>query len=553
MPLSACSECSELFNPNVNVISYLEDKFAIPKKTICEDCVQRRLFIFRNERKLYKNKSSLSGKDMISIYSPDKPYPVYTQEEWNSDRWDPFDYWQDYDFSRGFFEQFNKLFQRVPKPNLYNLNSENCEYNNGIVDSKNAYMNFYGSKIIDSNYTTASYDINDSNDVWWSAMIDKSYEIISCDHTYGSFFCIDCSGWRNLLFCEDCVNCSDCIMCYGLKGKKFHIKNKEYDELEYAKIKNWLEMWNHKLLEQYKSEFKEFLKSMPRKWVHELSCENCSWDHLFESKNCMSCFTVVWWENGYNVFEWWRFLEVYDSAYVYDSKYVFDSALIAWNSYNIFFSVWIWKSRDIYYSNWLDWCQDCFWCTWLLNKSFCILNKQYSKEDYLNLKNKIIEAMKEDGEWWELFPASLSPFGYNETVADDHYSIAKDDALSKWFNWSDYESPKPDVKKIIPASKLPPSILDIPDDILNWAIECEITNKPFRIIKPELEFYRKHNLPVPRIHPDQRHLDRMSFRNPKKLYGRACDNCKIDMKTAYSPLRSELIFCEKCFTDAMYR
>lgn len=26
------------------------------------------------------------------------------------------------------------------------------------------------------------------------------------------------------------------------------------------------------------------------------------------------------------------------------------------------------------------------------------------------------------------------------------------------------------------------SITDIPDDILNWAIECEVTKKPFRII-----------------------------------------------------------------------
>jgi hypothetical protein len=41
------------------------------------------------------------------------------------------------------------------------------------------------------------------------------------------------------------------------------------------------------------------------------------------------------------------------------------------------------------------------------------------------------------------------------------------------YNWSDYESPKPNVSKIISASKLPENISKIPDDILNWAIECE--------------------------------------------------------------------------------
>jgi exodeoxyribonuclease-3 len=38
----------------------------------------------------------------------------------------------------------------------------------------------------------------------------------------------------------------------------------------------------------------------------------------------------------------------------------------------------------------------------------------------------------------------------------------------------------------------PEDIIKIPDDVLNWAIECEVTKRPFRIIKQELEFYRKH-------------------------------------------------------------
>jgi hypothetical protein len=69
------------------------------------------------------------------------------------------------------------------------------------------------------------------------------------------------------------------------------------------------------------------------------------------------------------------------------------------------------------------------------------------------------------------------------------------------------------VSKILPASKLPENIKDIPDDILNWAIECETTGKPFRIIKQEFDFYRKQSLPIPKRHPDQRHLDRMKQRS----------------------------------------
>jgi hypothetical protein len=143
----------------------------------------------------------------------------------------------------------------------------------------------------------------------------------------------------------------------------------------------------------------------------------------------------------------------------------------------------------------------------------------------------------------------MSPFGYNETVANEYYPLGKSEALSSKFNWSDYEAPFPHVEKIIPAEKLPDSIESIPDDILNWAIECEVSKKPFRIIKQELEFYRKHNLPIPRRHPDVRHADRMKMRNPRKLFERKCDKCKKDMITTYAPERPETVYCEECYNQ----
>ncbi len=171
-------------------------------------------------------------------------------------------------------------------------------------------------------------------------------------------------------------------------------------------------------------------------------------------------------------------------------------------------------------------CSDCFGCVGLRNKSYCILNKQYTKEEYEELVPQIIERMMADGEWGEFFPSSMSPFGYNETVAQEYFPLTREEITeSGIFNWSDYEAPFPTVEKVIPASKLPDTIDSIPDDILNWAIECEVTGRPFRIIRQELEFYRKHSLPIPRRHPDQRHLDRMALRNPRKLYERQCDKC----------------------------
>lgn len=105
----------------------------------------------------------------------------------------------------------------------------------------------------------------------------------------------------------------------------------------------------------------------------------------------------------------------------------------------------------------------------------------------------------------------MSPFGYNHTVCSLINPLSRDEATRQGFNWSDYETPFPKVEKIIKGSMLPEDISQIPDDVLGWAIECEVTLKPFRIIRQELEFYRKHHLPLPRRHPDQRYLDRLTW------------------------------------------
>jgi CxxC-x17-CxxC domain-containing protein len=72
------------------------------------------------------------------------------------------------------------------------------------------------------------------------------------------------------------------------------------------------------------------------------------------------------------------------------------------------------------------------------------------------------------------------------------------------------------------------------------------------IVKQELDFYRKYNLPIPKRHPDQRHEDRVRLKNPRKLFERKCDKCGKDIKTTYSPSRPEIVYCEECYNKEIY-
>ncbi|USN57470.1 MAG: hypothetical protein H6766_03385 [Candidatus Peribacteria bacterium] len=79
----------------------------------------------------------------------------------------------------------------------------------------------------------------------------------------------------------------------------------------------------------------------------------------------------------------------------------------------------------------------CFGCDGLRNKEYCIFNQQYTKEEYNELAPKIIDHMKQTGERGEFFHPSLSPFGYNETVANEYYPVEsittyQDNSLPDW-------------------------------------------------------------------------------------------------------------------------
>src|SRR3989339_599233 len=121
------------------------EKYQIPVPTLCPNCPQQRRLSFRNERNLYNRKCDLTGKQIISIYSPDKPYKVYDQEAWWSDKWDPLEYGKEFDFSRPFFDQFKELQVVVPRVSLTNTNSENSEYTNYTANNKNCYLIFSNS------------------------------------------------------------------------------------------------------------------------------------------------------------------------------------------------------------------------------------------------------------------------------------------------------------------------------------------------------------------------------------------------------------------------
>ena len=67
----------------------------------------------------------------------------------------------------------------------------------------------------------------------------------------------------------------------------------------------------------------------------------------------------------------------------------------------------------------------------------------------------------------------------------------------------------PENAQTLDADTLPPTIDYVDDSILDKVILCSLTGRPYRIMKEELAFYRRFQLPLPRIHQDERYKQRM--------------------------------------------
>ena len=164
---------------------------------------------------------------------------------------------------------------------------------------------------------------------------------------------------------------------------------------------------------------------------------------------------------------------------------------------------------------------------------------------YVDIKGRIYK-------YGEFFPMELCPHGYNESVTNDHFPLTKEEILDKGYPYKDKVDSKYTIT--LKASDIPDNIKDVNDSILNEVIECESSGKAFKITPFELQFYKRMNIPIPRLHPDERYKKRLALRNPMKLWHRKCmkEGCENEFETTYSPDRPEIVYCDSCYKKEIY-
>lgn len=530
------------------VIGGIKLSLPLPNLTPAERLSNR--LAFRNDRYLYARKCNLTNKDILSVYSPNKPFPVYDMKAWWSDDWDPLSYGKDFDFSRPFFDQLAELGNTVPRLAMINKNPTNSTYIAIGSDNKNCYLCSGATANEDCMYSLAIYHSKDVLDSYLSIKNEVAYDTLHCEECYRVFFSKDCTHCSSVYFCEDCTTCQDCFGCFGLRSKQYCWFNEQLTAETYqAKLQAFLSNLTQENIAKTIQIARELTAIFPHRALFLQNTEDCLGDYLVNCKNCEYCFDL---DDAQDCVHTTRL-----NGHIVDSldccegasgvELCFNSMSIGLNLYHAICSTFVWGCRDVSYCDHCFNVEDCFGCIGLRNHArYCILNKQYSKEEYEVLVPKIVEHMKNTGEWGGFFPNRLSPFGYNETLAATMYPMSKEQAMKSGFNWNDYEAPVPDVPSI-QASDLPKTIAEVSDNILSQAIICKQTGKRFRIVKQELDFYRQNSLPLPEEHPEVRHMHRIQKRNPRVFFKRICPNDQKEFLTTYPPENKNVIYCEECY------
>lgn len=540
-----CEHCKQKFSIGEEELN-LYKKVGIELPTLCFFCRIKLHLSFWMFGKFRKGKSDLSGESLITVLPEKTIYPIYTLTEWHSDKWDAMDYGIDYDPDVSFFKQLQDLQEKVPRPHQDGTKNTKCDWCDDVWNSKNCYLSRSMVDCEDLFYSYRNLGVRNSIDVTICFDLEKCYACEDCHKSYKLFYSRHSRDCIESSFLYDCRNCQNCFMSWNLRNKSYCIENIQYTKEQYEKKLKSFNLGLYQSIVSFKKRFEELAKNEA---VHRensnLKTYNSSGNYLLNTKDCYNCNTISDGEDCANCVRGRVLKSCIDVNGAQENELSGNCSCCQGEVYALKYSMWS-SSR---YSEYIDLCIECeycFGCVGLKKKKYCILNKQYSKEEYESLKEKIISDMKKNGEYGKFFPYSMSTGPFNFSTSFFYFpETKKEDILALGGYWEDVNESH---LEGMPTSELPDKIEDVRDDIITQALICPETGWRFNIAQNELIFYRENNIPLPRYHFDVRIKNSLKYLTVLKSYPYTCFYCKKNIEAYYLPEWGyKKIACEECY------
>lgn len=468
----------------------------------------RHLGAFYPNWAFYKRKCDKTEKDIISIFSPDCPYPVWDRDEWFKFANPPY---TDIDFSQSFFPQAQKLFYQCPIPHIFHFQCENCAYADDWYESRDCYLCHGGTSAEGLRYC-ARMNNGCKDSIYCTSCVSSQwcYDCTNCENAYYCVHCLDVRNSRNCMMSFDCRNCQDCLFCFNLRGKQYCVGNRELTKEQYeserAKWKLETRTWYQKAQTYFAKMMHEI--AWLRSTYVELS-EETTWNYVQHMKDCEMCFMELDHENCcHGLWSGWGVKHICEGLGTYGCHGGYKVTMPI-KCFEIRFSFMCFECRFSDYLAYCVGCENCIGCAWLHKKNYCIFNKPYSKQEFAELQKRLIDHMKSTGEWGQFFPGDFAPNVYEDSLSAAFWPLTRDMPNISWFRM--LQNPHVKLDSYLSSDTISESSFEADEWVTKQIYWDKIARKPFTILSQDINFCRTLFVPLPDTHYIRRILHNLSW------------------------------------------
>ena len=503
----------------------------------------RILLSFRGGRRLYTRRCEISGEEIRSIYPAKARFPVHAQELWWDRAWQPEQFARSFAPDQSFFVQLYDLWNSVPRPALLALDDVGGIDLDGTVASRHSLLVSDSTEIDRCAYSAYLVRCTLVIDSLFMVDCSRCYECIGCSRSSGLSWSENCSGCSDSAFLTSCIDCRNCYGCTNLVGASYCLYNRYVGPELIARFLAEHNLFNSSTDRRSIDDLREQAAIARRSHsVPHRSADDAaqgSGNYLYGQTHSENSYFLSDTKNVFHCFN------LHNSAGCLDSiglgSGLSDSyQAVSCSGTRVLTSIMCGGCSDIWYSSHCFDSTDLIGCVGLRGKHYCILNQQYSKEQFIEIRDWLVQSLNSHGIWGAFLTATFSGLCYNSSAAHEFMPLSPIQAELLQFDWDVELDAAPLASSEAVFSEAPASAAEALTRAENGELHrqryiCEISGRAFSISPVELELYRELSIPPPARGFEQRHYERLKRAAAGRLYPAVCAESGAELLTPFAP------------------
>lgn len=483
------------------------------------------------------NKNAETGKPILSFIHPSTGLKVLPDNDW-FDR-DYSDKRREIEIEKPFFEQLRELQLEVPIRAEQNEEEPENSIARFSMGDVNSYFNMFCSAK-NSLFSMWTFEEEDSAEVFNSLAVTNSYNILDSQRIFNCKYLRQSRDCMDSAFLFDCRNCQNCFGATNKRNAKFVFFNEQLTETEYKERIIKIDFKCRSIINQYYQKYLDLVNKQAI-WPENFNeqAPNCTGEYLTKVNDNKFGYGSL---NGAHDTFWVNYAtgNCFDSSFcsgLFDSNNCFYSTNTTRSS-NVKYCYHCTTSQNVEYCIDCYNCENCFGCVGLNRKKFHIMNQEYSEAEYWQKLDEIKSAMMDRGEYGEFFPSSMATSYFPDSGAVLYFACPI--ANGKKFGALEFDPESSgavgeelsDTSKMRDVSEVPDCIDDLDDEWIGIPLYDNNWKRRFAYLRPEIEFYRRHELGPPQQHFISRMQDMFKEANQGRFVDVECHECNKKLMVA---------------------